>query len=146
MYVYTYEGFVIETEWRCSAGDLDTCTLTSTLCVLWCSLMIFYFKSRLVWHFFGNPAGHGKIAMNHVIGTGQEKVSVGVGGTGNCNDIHIVTCKYLRELFSHYSHSCLLRSQNSGHLIIPRISKSTAVGRSFSCLASNLWNNLPNTV
>ncbi len=87
-----------------------------------------------------------KIATNHVIGMGQEKVSVGVGGTGNCNDIHIVTCKYLSELFSHYSHSCLLRSKNSGYLIIPRISKSTAGGRSFSCLAPKLWNNLPNTV
>ncbi len=39
-----------------------------------------------------------------------------------------------------------LRSQNSGHLIIPRISKSTAGGRSFSYLAPKLWNNLPNTV
>ncbi len=31
-----------------------------------------------------------------------------------------------------YSPPCLLRSQNSGRLIIPRISKSTAGGRSFS--------------
>ncbi len=37
-------------------------------------------------------------------------------------------------------------SQNSGHLIIPRISKSTAGGSSFSYLAPKLWNNLPNTV
>ncbi len=37
-------------------------------------------------------------------------------------------------------------SQNSGHLIIPRISKSTASGRSFFYLAPKLWNNLPNTV
>ncbi len=54
--------------------------------------------------------------------------------------------QYLSELLSHYSSSHPLRSQNSGHLIIPRISKSTAGGRSFSYLAPKLWNNLPNTV
>ncbi len=54
--------------------------------------------------------------------------------------------QYLSELLSHYSPSRLLRSQNSGHLIIPRITKSTAGGRPFSYLASKLWNNLPNTV
>ncbi len=51
--------------------------------------------------------------------------------------------QYLSE---HYSPSRPLRSQNSGHLIKPRISKSTVGGRSFSYLALNLWNNLPNTV
>ncbi len=51
--------------------------------------------------------------------------------------------QYLSELLSHYSPPCLLRFQNSGHLIIPRISKSTAGGRSFSYLAPKLWNNLP---
>ncbi len=54
--------------------------------------------------------------------------------------------QYLSELLSHYSPSRPLHSQNSGHLIIPRISKSTAGGRSFSYLAPKLWNNLPNTV
>ncbi len=54
--------------------------------------------------------------------------------------------QYLSELLSHYSPPHPLRSQNSGHLIIPRISKSTAGGRSFSYLAPKLWNNLPNTV
>ncbi len=54
--------------------------------------------------------------------------------------------QYLSELLSHYSPSRPLRSQNSGHLIIPRISKSTAGGRSFSYLAPKLWNNLPNSV
>ncbi len=54
--------------------------------------------------------------------------------------------QYLSELLSHYIPSRPLRSQNSGHLIIPRISKSTAGGRSFSYLAPKLWNNLPNTV
>ncbi len=54
--------------------------------------------------------------------------------------------QYLSELLSHYSPPRLLRSQNSGHLIIPKISKSTAGGRSFFYLAPKLWNNLPNTV
>ncbi len=54
--------------------------------------------------------------------------------------------QYLHELLSHYSPPRPLRSQNSGRLIIPRISKSTAGGRSFSYLAPKLWNNLPNTV
>ncbi len=54
--------------------------------------------------------------------------------------------QYLSDLLSHYSPPRPLRSQNSGRLIIPRISKSTAGGRSFSFLAPKLWNNLPNTV
>ncbi len=52
----------------------------------------------------------------------------------------------LSELLSHYSPPRLLQSQNSGQLIIPRISKSTAGGRSFFYIAPKLWNNLPNTV
>ncbi len=54
--------------------------------------------------------------------------------------------QYLNELLSRYSPPLPLRSQNSGNLIIPRISNSTAGGRSFSYLAPKLWNNLPNTV
>ncbi len=46
--------------------------------------------------------------------------------------------QYLSELLSHYSPPRLLRSQNSGHLIIPRISKSTAGGRSFFYLPNNV--------
>ncbi len=53
---------------------------------------------------------------------------------------------YLSKLLSHYSPPRPLRSQNSGNLIISRISKSTAGGRSFFYLAPKLWNNLPNTV
>ncbi|MGL5674454.1 MAG: reverse transcriptase family protein, partial [Plesiomonas shigelloides] len=54
--------------------------------------------------------------------------------------------QYLSELLMHYSPPRLLRSQNSGQLLIPRISKSTAGGRSFSYLAPKLWNNLPSIV
>ncbi len=54
--------------------------------------------------------------------------------------------RYLSELLSHYSPPHPLQSQNSGHLITPRISKSTAGSRSFFYLAPKLWNNLPNTV
>ncbi len=43
--------------------------------------------------------------------------------------------QYLSELLSHF-----------GHLIIPRISTSTAGGISFFHLAPKLWNNLPNNV
>ncbi len=57
-----------------------------------------------------------------------------------------LTPHYLSELLSHYSTPRPLQSQNSGHLIIPRISKSTAGGRSFFYLAAKLLNNLPNTV
>ncbi len=54
--------------------------------------------------------------------------------------------QYLSELLSHFSPPPPLHSQNSGRLIISRISKSTAGGRSFFYLAPKLWKNLPNTV
>ncbi len=54
--------------------------------------------------------------------------------------------QYLSELLSHNSPPRPLRSQNSGHLIIPRISKSTVGGRSFFYLAHKLWNNLTSNV
>ncbi len=57
-----------------------------------------------------------------------------------------ITPQYLSKILSHYSYPRPLRSQNSGHLIIPRISKSTAGGRSFFYLAPKLWNSLPNNV
>ncbi len=47
--------------------------------------------------------------------------------------------QYLNELLSHYNPPRNpLRSQNSGHLIKPRISKSTVGGRTFSYLAPTL--------
>ncbi len=51
--------------------------------------------------------------------------------------------QYLSELLSHYSPSHPLRSQNSGHLIIPIISKSTAGGRSYQIFAVNRSSPYP---
>ncbi len=53
--------------------------------------------------------------------------------------------QYLSELLSHYSPPRPLHSQNSGHLIIPRISKSTGRQILFLFSAQTIWNNLPNT-
>ncbi len=50
--------------------------------------------------------------------------------------------QYLSELLSHYRPPRPLRSQNSGHLIIHRITKSTVGGISFFYLAPNLLKNL----
>ncbi len=36
-----------------------------------------------------------KITTNHVIGAGQEKMSAGVGWTGNSNDIQLYTQIYI---------------------------------------------------
>lgn len=54
--------------------------------------------------------------------------------------------QYLSDLIFHYNPSRPLRSQSSGQLVIPRIIKSSAGGRSFSYLAPKLWNNLPSVV
>ncbi len=40
----------------------------------------------------------------------------------------------------------ILQSQNSGLLVVPRITKSTKGGRTFSYLAPKLWNSLPDNV
>ncbi|KAK2849714.1 hypothetical protein Q7C36_008497 [Tachysurus vachellii] len=53
---------------------------------------------------------------------------------------------YLTSLLTHYNPSRSLRSQNSGLLVAPRISKSTKGGRAFSYLAPKLWNSLPDSV
>ncbi len=53
---------------------------------------------------------------------------------------------YLTSLLSRYNPSRSLRSQNSGHLVVPRIAKSTKGGRAFSYLAPKLWNSLPDNV
>ncbi|XP_047668210.1 uncharacterized protein LOC125141028, partial [Tachysurus fulvidraco] len=53
---------------------------------------------------------------------------------------------YLTSLLTRYNPSRSLRSQNSGLLVVPRISKSTKGGRAFSYLAPKLWNSLPVSV
>ena len=53
---------------------------------------------------------------------------------------------YLTSLLTRYNPSRSLRSQNSGLLVVPRISKSTKGGRAFSYLAPKLWNSLPDSV
>ncbi len=54
--------------------------------------------------------------------------------------LNVLAALYLNKLLLHYSPSCPLHSQNSGYLIIPRISKSTAK------IKIKLWNNLLNIV
>ncbi len=53
---------------------------------------------------------------------------------------------YLTNLLSRYNPTRSLRSQNSGLLVVPRIAKFTKGGRTFSYLASKLWNSLPDNV
>ncbi len=53
---------------------------------------------------------------------------------------------YLTNLLSRYNPTRSLKSQNSGLLVVPRIAKSTKVGRTFSYLAPELWNSLPDNV
>ncbi len=53
---------------------------------------------------------------------------------------------YLTNLLSRYNPTRSLRSQNSGLLVVPRISKSTKGGRTFSYLPPKLWNSLPDNV
>ncbi len=54
--------------------------------------------------------------------------------------------QYLSELLSHYRHPHLLRSQNSGNLIIPRIKKINCGRQILFLFSAKLCNNLPNTV
>ncbi len=49
---------------------------------------------------------------------------------------------YLTILISHYNPIRSLRSQNSGHLVVHRIAKSTKGGGTFSYLTPKLWNSL----
>ncbi len=53
---------------------------------------------------------------------------------------------YLTSLLSCYNPTRSLRSQNSGLLVVPRITKSTKGGRAFSYLAPKFWNSLPDNV
>ncbi len=53
---------------------------------------------------------------------------------------------YLTNLLSRYNPTPSLRLQNSGLLVAPRIAKSTKGGITFSYLAPELWNSLPDNV
>ncbi|KAI5608422.1 hypothetical protein C0J50_21025, partial [Silurus asotus] len=50
------------------------------------------------------------------------------------------------SLLTRYNPPRSLRSQNSGLLVVRRITKSTKGGRAFSHLAPKLWNSLPDGV
>ncbi|TWW53028.1 hypothetical protein D4764_0258600 [Takifugu flavidus] len=50
---------------------------------------------------------------------------------------------YLEELVIPYQPNRLLRSQNAGLLVVPRLSRSRMGGRAFSYQAPLLWNQLP---
>ena len=50
---------------------------------------------------------------------------------------------YLKDAILPYHPNRVLRSQNAGLLVVPRISKSTVGGRAFSYQAPALWNQLP---
>ena len=53
---------------------------------------------------------------------------------------------YLKELIVPYQPTRALRSQNSGLLVVPKVSKSRVGARSFSYQAPLLWNQLPLSV
>ncbi len=60
------------------------------VCVGWGGSMVSAFKMCTL------EAGiFSVIATNHLIGTGQEKMSAGGGGTGNSNDTQLYTQTYL---------------------------------------------------
>ena len=53
---------------------------------------------------------------------------------------------YLEELLVPYQPTRALRSQNSGLLVVPKVSKSRVGARAFSYQAPLLWNHLPLSV
>ena len=53
---------------------------------------------------------------------------------------------YLKELIVPYQPTRALRSQNSGLLVVPKVSKSRVGARAFSYQAPLLWNHLPVSV
>ena len=54
--------------------------------------------------------------------------------------------EYIKDLLVPYNPPRPLRSQNTGLLVIPRISKTTVGGRAFCYRAPLLWNNLPPSI
>ena len=57
--------------------------------------------------------------------------------------LHGLAPTYLSDLVLLYIPTRMLRSQNAGLLIVPRISKQTAGSGAFSYRAPFLWNGLP---
>ena len=57
--------------------------------------------------------------------------------------LHGLAPIYLSDLVLPYIPTCMLRSQDAGLVIGPRISKQTSGGRAFSYRAQFLWNGLP---
>ena len=53
---------------------------------------------------------------------------------------------YLKDLIVPYNPTRILRFQNAGSLVVPRVSKSQMGGRAFSYQAPLLWNLLPVSV
>ena len=53
---------------------------------------------------------------------------------------------YLKELIVTYQPTRALRSQNSGLLVVPKVSKSRVGARAFIYQAPHLWNHLPLSV
>ncbi len=60
--------------------------------------------------------------------------------------LNYLTPAYLTNLLSRYNPTCSLKLQNSGLLVVHRVTKSTKGGRTFSYLAPKLWNSLPDNV
>ncbi|KAI3352067.1 hypothetical protein L3Q82_020882 [Scortum barcoo] len=57
--------------------------------------------------------------------------------------LHGLAPSYLNELITPYQPTRVLRSQNAGLLVVPRVSRSSLGGRAFSYQAPVLWNQLP---
>ena len=57
--------------------------------------------------------------------------------------LHRLAPTYLSDLVLPYIPTRMLRSQDAGLLIVPKISKQTARGRAFSYRAQFLWYGLP---
>ena len=60
--------------------------------------------------------------------------------------LHGLAPTYLSDLVLPYIPTRTLPSQDAGLLIVPRISKQTSGGRTFSYRAPFLWNGLPTHV
>ncbi|TWW77662.1 hypothetical protein D4764_12G0010520 [Takifugu flavidus] len=67
----------------------------------------------------------------------------GISLTSSLSVLRDLGPSYLEELVTPYQPNRPLRSQNSGLLVVPRVSRGRMGGRAFSYLAPLLWNQLP---